>query len=198
MGNLSLSVVFLYLSPMLFKIFGIYRVRQGNLMDSKLVQWSQFLFLLLILFVIIHNNVCHFMCITASSFCLENYAIQILTISLYAFLQSWSCSLSVLPCQGVLSRFHVQSQLSVHELYVVCWWIPSLWGNRILSSQVTEQAMEDHRIEKWQKISRTTAIEALAVWAVALSCWNHMVYWLIPHLSISGIRKLFSMWTIKN
>jgi hypothetical protein len=72
-----------------------YRVRQGNmtflswhLMVSKLVYWGQFLFLLLNFFVIIHNNVCHFMCITASSFCLENYPIQMLTISTYAFLQS--------------------------------------------------------------------------------------------------------------
>jgi hypothetical protein len=56
-----------------------YRVGQGYLMDSKLVHWSQFLFLLLSLFVMIHNNVCHFMCITVSSFCLENYAIQMLT-----------------------------------------------------------------------------------------------------------------------
>jgi hypothetical protein len=27
-------------------------------------------------FVIIYKNVCHFMCITAGSFCLENYAMQ--------------------------------------------------------------------------------------------------------------------------
>jgi hypothetical protein len=45
-------------------------------MVSKLVYWIQFLFLLLILFVIILNNVCHFMCISASSFFIENYAIQ--------------------------------------------------------------------------------------------------------------------------
>jgi hypothetical protein len=56
-------------------------------MDSKLVYWSQFLFLLLSLFVIIHNNLCHFMCITVSSFGLENYAVQKLTISSYPFLQ---------------------------------------------------------------------------------------------------------------
>jgi hypothetical protein len=71
-----------------------YRVRQGNLtflswhlMVSKLVYWSQFLFLLLILYVVMHKSVCHFMCITAGSFCHENYAVQMLPIPSYASLQ---------------------------------------------------------------------------------------------------------------
>jgi hypothetical protein len=89
------------------------------------------------------------LCITTSSFCLENYAIQMLTISSYAFLRPhlevvhWASY----HVGGVLPRFHVQLQLSVEELYMVSWWIPSLWGNPkgnnlIYWSQATEQAME--------------------------------------------------------
>jgi hypothetical protein len=53
---------------------------------SKLVYWSQFLFLLVILLVIIRNCM-PFYVYNFQPFCLENYAIQMLTISSYAFSQ---------------------------------------------------------------------------------------------------------------
>jgi hypothetical protein len=40
-----------------------------------------------------------------------------------------------------------------------------------------------------RNIFRTTSMNALAVWAVAPSCWNHMVESLVPRRYGSGVRK---------
>jgi hypothetical protein len=85
------------------------------------------------------------MCITASLFCLENYAIQMLTISSCTFLQSssWSCSLSVLRCQGVRPWFHAYSQLLSVDEYL-CF---EVTPKEIIA--YTVQAMENHCSKKW-------------------------------------------------
>ena len=71
------------------------------------------------------------------------------------------------------------------------------WGsltekNRTLKGQVIEGATEpSHREMRLSgNMARTTAIAALAVWAVAPSCWNHTFWLLILRLRSSGSNKL--------
>lgn len=45
----------------------------------------------------------------------------------------------------------------------------------------------------WGNMHRTTSIDALAVWAVAPSCWNHICLVFTRRLRSSGCRKLFNM-----
>ena len=81
--------------------------------------------------------------------------------------------------------------LSIH----VTWGSPTEKKSHFerLGDQGGQGTSPHHEMRRSGNVAHTTAISALAVWAVAPSCWNHTFWLLILRLHSSGSKKLLIM-----